>query len=38
MLKHTYDGEGHSSEFRTLSLKLDSLVRFFITIHLWNRF
>lgn len=37
MLKHAYDGEGHSSEFRTQSLKLDSLVRFFITIHLWNR-
>jgi len=35
MLKHAYDGEGHSSEFRTQSLKL--VVRFFITIHLWNR-
>jgi hypothetical protein len=38
MLKHAYDGEGHSSVFRTQSLKLDSLVSFFITIHLWNRF
>ncbi len=37
MLKHAYDGEGHSSEFRTQSLKLDSLVRFFIAVHLWNR-
>jgi hypothetical protein len=38
MLKHEYDGEGHSSVFRTQSLKLDSLVSFFITIHLWNWF